>query len=297
MPPGELAAVLAAGAVVLRKTEKHWQVLLVHRPRYDDWSFPKGKVDPGEHVTAAAVREVKEETGLDVRLMRRLGAQQYQVAKGAKRVDYWTARVVGNDDVESYRPNAEIDRVVWVQATEAHELLTYPHDRVTLDEALVRRRRTETVLVLRHSDALSRSEWSGPDAERPLLPAGQRQARALVPVLSAYGVRRVITSPSVRCADTVVPWAEANPGARDVEGASGLSEEEATGRGVAKLTRRVVDALDDHGPTVLCTHRPVLPLVFSALGVPDVRLRKGELVAVQLREGRVVDQDRHLAEG
>ena len=90
-------------------------MLLVHRPKYDDWSFPKGKLDPGEHEVTAAVREVAEETGLDVRLGPALTAQRYRMSNGRwKHVDYWTARVVGSDDVSGYRPNAEIDVVEWV---------------------------------------------------------------------------------------------------------------------------------------------------------------------------------------
>ena len=105
--------VLAAGAVVLRK--HHDDVLLVHRPKYDDWSFPKGKLDPGEHEVTAAVREVAEETGLDVRLGPALTPQRYRMSNGRwKHVDYWTAKVVGSDDVSGYRPNDEIDVVEWV---------------------------------------------------------------------------------------------------------------------------------------------------------------------------------------
>ena len=93
--------VRAAGAVV---TRKGGDVLLVHRPRYDDWSFPKGKLDPGEHAVTAAVREVAEETGLDVRLGPPLPGQRYRLANGrTKAVSYWTARVVGDDDVSRLR--------------------------------------------------------------------------------------------------------------------------------------------------------------------------------------------------
>ena len=126
-------AVLAAGVVAFRPGR---QVLVVHRPRYDDWSFPKGKVDPGEHVAATAVRETWEETGLHVRLGPALADQRYPVAGGrTKVVSYWTARAVGDDDVAAYAANQEIDEVAWVDLDKAEGLLTYDHDRTTLARA------------------------------------------------------------------------------------------------------------------------------------------------------------------
>src|SRR5689334_16387231 len=100
---GPLGDVLAAGAVVLRKG----RVLLVHRPRYDDWSFPKGKLDPGETLPAAAVREVAEETGLDVRLGPPLTQQRYPTGGRMKSVSYWIGRVRDGHDVSGYEPNDE----------------------------------------------------------------------------------------------------------------------------------------------------------------------------------------------
>ena len=146
--------VRAAGAVV---TRKGGDVLLVHRPRYDDWSFPKGKLDPGEHAVTAAVREVAEETGLDVRLGPPLPGQRYLLANGrTKAVSYWTARVIGHDDVTRYAVNSEIDEVDWVAWDKARNLLTYEHDRETLDDARPLRRRTRALVVLRHGQVAMR---------------------------------------------------------------------------------------------------------------------------------------------
>ncbi len=156
--------ILAAGVVVFRPGR---EVLLVHRPKYDDWSFPKGKLDRGEHPVAAAVREVAEETGVHVRLGPPLPSQRYPVARRMKTVHYWTGRVVGDDDVSGYRPNDEIDGVAWVPFDEAMVRLTYEHDRTTLAAALKVRRKTRAVVVLRHGQARSRRWEKGSGVQPP----------------------------------------------------------------------------------------------------------------------------------
>jgi 8-oxo-dGTP pyrophosphatase MutT (NUDIX family) len=273
--------VRAAGAVV---TRKGGAVLLVHRPKYDDWSFPKGKLDPGEHTVTAAVREVAEETGLDVRLGPALSPQRYRMSNGRwKSVDYWTARVVGSDDVSGYRPNAEIDAVEWVPWKDTARRLTYPYDRDTLAEARPLRRRTRALVVLRHGKARSRGAWKKDDRLRPLLQLGEAQAQRLVPLLAAFDVTVAHSSSSTRCVQTVTPYAEVT--GWPVKLYDELSEEGATTEGVVDL----VDALLEGGESaVLCTHRPVLPTVLDALGVPEVKLEPGAMLVVHHRKGRVV---------
>jgi 8-oxo-dGTP diphosphatase len=273
--------VRAAGAVV---TRKHGQVLLVHRPKYDDWSFPKGKLDRGEHVVTAAVREVAEETGLDIRLGPALSSQRYLQSNGRwKTVEYWTGRVVGSDDVSGYQPNDEIDAVEWVEWSAAMARLTYPYDRETLTEARPLRRKTRALVVLRHGKARSRGAWKKDDRLRPLLQVGLSQAQHLVPLLAAFDVTSAHTSSSTRCVQTVTPYVDAT--GWPVKLYDELSEEDATADGVVD----VVDALLDAGEsTVLCTHRPVLPTVFDALGVPEVKLEPGEMLVVHHRKGKVV---------
>ena len=284
------ADVTAAGVVVFRPGRR---VLLVHRPKYDDWSFPKGKLDPGEHPTTAAVREVDEETGLHVRLCVPLAPQSYEVAAGDKVVHYWTGRVVGDDDVSDYRPNDEIDQVAWVEADDALDLLTYERDRATFDEALAVRRRTRPVIVLRHARARSRKAWRGDDRERPLLQAGRGLAEGLVPVLAAYGVARVVSSSSARCVETVEPFAHTTGWALETRRA--LSEEDATAKRVGRV---VADLLEGDRGAVVCSHRPVLPLVLGALGVDPAtmagELEPGEMLVAHVRKGRVVATERHL---
>lgn len=280
--------ILAAGVVVFRPGR---EVLLVHRPKYDDWSFPKGKLDRGEHPVAAAVREVAEETGVHVRLGPALPSQRYPVARRMKTVHYWTGRVVGDDDVSAYRPNDEIDAVAWVPVDEAPARLSYEHDRQTLAAALKVRRRTHAVVVLRHARARSRSAWRGPDAGRTLLKVGELEADRLVPLLAAYDVTRIATSTSTRCVQTVRPYAETAGYPLDLR--PRLSEENATPRAVEKI---VEELLDDEAGSVLCTHRPVLCHVYDALGIelgPDEGLAPAEMLVLHVRKGRVVAVERH----
>ncbi|MBM0127836.1 NUDIX hydrolase [Pimelobacter simplex] len=280
--------ILAAGVVVFRPGR---EVLLVHRPKYDDWSFPKGKLDRGEHPVAAAVREVAEETGVHVRLGPALPSQRYPVARRMKTVHYWTGRVVGDDDVSAYPPNDEIDAVAWVPVDEAPARLSYEHDRRTLAAALKVRRRTHAVVVLRHARARSRSAWRGPDAGRTLLKVGELEADRLVPLLAAYDVTRIATSTSTRCVQTVRPYAETAGYPLDLR--PRLSEENATPRAVEKI---VEELLDDEAGSVLCTHRPVLCHVYDALGIelgPDEGLAPAEMLVLHVRKGRVVAVERH----
>ena len=280
--------ILAAGAVVSRKGP---QVLLVHRPKYDDWSFPKGKLDPGEHSTAAAVREVAEETGLDIRLGPPLSTQSYEVGNGTpstKVVHYWAGRVVGDDDVSTYAPNAEIDAVRWVPLDKARDLLSYDYDRATLHEFEAVRKRTFPLVVLRHAKALPRKAWDDDDRERPLSDLGEEQSAHLVPILHAYGAQRVVSSSSRRCWTTVAPYADAAD--LDLEVNDGLCEEDATPASVAAHVHRLLDGKE---PAVLCTHRPVLPWVFEALGLEERKLEPGGMLVVHHRRGRVVAAEQH----
>jgi len=281
--------VTAAGAVVLRK-DNGGEVLLVHRPKYDDWSWPKGKQDPGEHITVTAVREVLEETGVEIRLDRPLARQLYGVSGGrAKTVDYWVGRVLGDPDVSAYPANDEIDQVAWVALDKARKLLTYADDIDLLDEVLHAPRRTSVLAIVRHGRATKRATWKGSDDERPLTQVGRTQARSLAPVLSAYGVTRVVSSDSLRCLHTVAPYARDHVLA--IEAVPGINEEHSTAVTIETTVRSLLAGKEN---AVLCSHRPVLPQVFAVLGIAEEPLAPGEMVVCHHRKGVVVATERYL---
>jgi 8-oxo-dGTP diphosphatase len=209
-----------------------------------------------------------------------------------KTVDYWTGRAVGDDDVSLYRPNSEIDQVTWLRVDKADALLTYPYDRATLAEAVRVRRRTRAIVVLRHARARSRDAWRGDDRLRPLLRTGMGDAERLVPVLAAYDATRIVSSTSLRCIQTVRPYAEAT--GWEVATRRRLSEELVTEKGVRKAVDELLEA--DRGG-LICTHRPVLPLVLDALGVPSSQrgdeLAPAEMLVLHVRKGALVAVERH----
>jgi 8-oxo-(d)GTP phosphatase len=281
----------AAGAVVLQPASDGTEhVLLVHRPKYDDWSFPKGKLDPGEDARTAAVREVLEETGVEIRLGPPLGHQCYEVHSQETRVklvNYWVGRARGDHDVAGYEPNDEVDDVRWVDLETASGMLSYPYDRDTLEEARQLGIRTEPLVVLRHADARSRKQWKGDDRERTLTEKGERQAEQLPTTLAAYGVERLVSSSSRRCWTTLAPYGVHVE--EDIEVTDVLSEEGATVEAVAEELERLQE-LDE--PVVVCSHRKVLPMVFEALHVAPAPLDKGAMLVVHHDHGLIVALER-----
>lgn len=263
-------AVYAAGGVVWRMVEGKIRVLLIHRTRYRDVTLPKGKVDPGEMLAETAVREIREETGVQVSLGVPIGTSRYRLPNAREKiVHYWAAEAT--DDAvraSTFVPNKEIAALEWTSVKKARERLSYPVDLEILDAfaALVDQGVTRTfpLVVLRHGKAKSRDEWDGPDAARPLTSRGRRQAEAVVGPLRAFGVRKIVSSPAERCVATVAPLAAAID--RRIE-QTALLGQDAWEEGTADVRAVVGERVRARRPAVLCSHRPVLPDILHELAL------------------------------
>ena len=261
---GQEASIRAAGVVVLdspaEATERRF--LAVHRPHRHDWSLPKGKVDPGETTPCTAVRECDEETGYRVVLGARLPSTHYVSGDAHKSVDYWVGHVRAD---EGFAPGEEVDEIRWVPVSEASAFLTYSDDAAIVRLA-AGAPSTTPLIILRHAKAIRRGDFDGgDDADRPLSGRGRGEAKTLVNILDAYGIERVYSSPFKRCISTVSRFAKTIDTKIHLEPALGESGHESDPEATAA---RVRELLDSPAPTVLCTHRPVLPTVMSSLGRP-----------------------------
>lgn len=285
----------AAGAVVWRPDAKTGEPLIavIHRPGYDDWSIPKGKLDPGETAPVAAAREVFEETGQRVHLGRRVAKVTYPISSGTKEVRYWAARTRGGEFV----PNKEADELLWLPPAQAAKRLSYPLDRKVLTRFLKRPFDTQTVLIVRHGTAGRKSRYKGDDRKRPLDGTGRKQAKSLVPQLLAFGADEVYAADRVRCSQTVEPLAAAL-------GVSITAEptltEEAYAESPKAAHRRVLEIATQSSTPVICSQGKVIPYLIdwwcARDGVkPDKsRNRKGSTWVLSLVDGRLVAAD-HIA--
>jgi 8-oxo-(d)GTP phosphatase len=284
--------VYAAGAVLWRprQGESDLEIALIHRPRYDDWSLPKGKVDPGETAPVAAVREILEETGHGAVLGRRLDMVSYPIDQGVKKVHYWAARSTGGE----FTPGSEVDELVWLPVAAAKDKLTYSHDRKLLRRFTKHPANTHTVLVVRHGTAGRKSRFKGDDTKRPLDKRGLAQAEALVPQLLAFGATSVHAADRLRCQQTVEPLAEEL--GVTVQNEPTLSEE-SYAKSPKRGRQRMLQIAEEEGTPVICTQGKVIPDLIEWWcdrdGVkPDkARNHKGSTWVLSLSGGRLVAAD------
>jgi 8-oxo-dGTP pyrophosphatase MutT (NUDIX family)/phosphohistidine phosphatase SixA len=280
--------ILAAGAVVWRSVEgsSHVEVAIIHRPRYDDWSLPKGKVDPGETEPAAAVREVYEETGHHAHLGHALAAVRYPVLQGVKRVRYG-----------EFTATAEVDDLVWLPAKDAMGKMSYPHDRKVLRRFTKVPVDTKTVLIVRHGTAGRKKRYKGDDRNRPLDKHGRAQAELLVGQLLAFGPTSLYATDRLRCIQTIEPLADEL--GVDITLESTLTEE-AYSQNRAKARRRFLEIAATDGTPVICSQGKVIPDLIQWWCERDrvkpdkSRNGKGSTWVLSMHAGKLIDAD-HIA--
>lgn len=285
------ATILAAGGLMWRPDGDRVRIALVHRPRYDDWSLPKGTLKESEHPLEAACREVIEETGCRPLVQRELPGQSYLTPRGGKHVRYWVMRV---DD--RYRPIAvldEVDAMAWLTPVAAADRLSYDRDRAVLRAFARIGPRTTTVLFVRHGKADTR-HLGLEDWQRPLDERGHAQAERLAEVLPWFGPRRVFSADRTRCVQTVEPLARRL--GRTVE-EEPLFSSEGYAAGPSAAVRRLREIASSGGPSVVCSQGDVIPDVLATLaGRDDVPMsefpaRKGSVWALSFRDGVLLAAD------
>ncbi|MCP2337727.1 NUDIX hydrolase [Actinomadura rupiterrae] len=316
----EPGTVRAAGGVLWRaRPDGEPELALIHRPRHDDWTFPKGHVDRGEHVLRAAVREIFEETGIVPVLGRRLLSFDYTVRDRPKRVDWWSASPVASGG-PAFVPNDEVDVLEWLPLDEAERRLSYPLDHDLLHAFAGGPLRTRAVIVVRHGSAGEKKAWREPDELRPLDERGRAEAAALASMLPVFGPARVVSSATARCVATVLPYArrtradlatdaaftvgETSPERAldrllELSGATGSPAAGSATAGSAATGSATAGSPAD-GPLIVCTHGEVVSGLITGLcrrfgekPPEDASLRKGEFWVAHLTGDTLAALERH----
>ena len=282
----------AAGAVLWRKSDKSkLEIAIIHRPRYDDWSLPKGKVETGESHISAGYREIQEETGYESTFGPEIGTVVYKLEGAPKEVRYWAAAAT----VKTGTPNPqEVDEVLWLEPDKAKEKLTNKDDRAIVNFFLEFGADTFPIILLRHAKALKRTDWDGDDGDRPLEHRGQLQAKRLLPIYLPYGISEVHTSDALRCIETIDLMA------RLIE-KTPIFSADLSEYGYAKDKEApldyVQDLMDRGAPAIICSHNPIIPkLVKKLVGKKyfksmDRELEPAQAIVLHCRAGEVIACD------
>ena len=282
-PPKE--SIWAGGCVLYRqKSGRDVEYLLIHRPSYDDWTLPKGKLDKGETFIDGALRETWEETGFKPKKPRLVGTIAYHTQNdNAKVVRWWLAKAGKG----SFTPNKEVDKVKWVTLEKGLKKLTYRNDREVLDRAndMYHERSAGVIYLVRHAWAGKRKDFAD-DWSRPLDRRGRQQREAIGRLLQAHPITRIGSSDYARCKETVEPLS-LRMGV-PVEFEPALVEGSHPHRLVALIHEMQGEA------AVLCSHGDVIAdLVghLAASGIPmegGLKWKKGSIWELRTSHGRVV---------
>ncbi len=273
-----MPTIVAAGGVVWRRDiDGEIEVLLVHRPRYDDWSLPKGKLEEGEALISCAYREVLEETGLSIKLGPFIGSVDYYVPDGLKRVSYWSASLI--EDKSAFHANDEVDQILWLDLESAALKATRDSDKEILQRFACIPYDSSALIMLRHAKALERNEWQGGDEDRPLQLVGQLQAKRMLSLYQVFGLDEIHTSDAVRCLDTVAQMAKALQLTPVI---SNAVSEYTYKKSKEKSIEYAKELIKKNKQVILCSHNPVLPRMMEKLtkkidfDYPDNKLLPGE---------------------
>lgn len=285
-------AILAAGGVAYAKFGKQRRYVVVHRPRYDDWSLPKGKLNKGETFLRAALREVKEETGVKPEDPKQIGSIAYDTNGGNHKIVRWWLM---SADPGTFKPNREVDEIAWLPAKAAMKRLEYRNERSVLERAneMVRSSTSSRIYLVRHGWAGDKRAWRKPDAIRGLDRRGRRQASALATRLSGVAITQVISSQFMRCIQTAEPIARAL--GLPVETSRKLTDS-VSADDTLKLIRRMRAE-----SAVLCTHGDVIGDLIGKLRAEGIELdgptswKKGSIWMLETRRGKV-KRGTHLGE-
>jgi 8-oxo-dGTP diphosphatase len=254
-------SIIAAGGVIWRKNiNGKIEVLLVHRPRYDDWSLPKGKAEEGEALMSCAYREILEETGLNIKLGPYVGSVEYYVPDGLKHVAYWSASLI--DEKSSFHANEEVDLISWLEIELAADKATRDSDRYILERFVNTPFDSHALIMLRHAKALERAEWQGEDEDRPLQLVGQLQAKRMLSLYQVFGLEEIHTSDAVRCLDTVAQMAKSLQITPVITSAV---SEYTFKKNKEKAIDYAKELIKKNKQVILCSHNPVLPRMMEKL--------------------------------
>ena len=283
----------AAGAVLWRRlSDELIQIALIHRPRYDDWSFPKGKAEEGEIDIACAYREVLEETGYETVFGPELGQIQYEVDGVIKKVKYWSAQAIGNPS--NIMDSNEVDQLIWVTLDDAKNKLSMDSDKEILKNFESFGSDSFPLILLRHAKAVAREEWDSDDGDRPLAHSGQIQAKRFLPGFFPFAISEIYTSDAVRCYESIEPIARSlkiNP-----IFSSTLSEYEFH-KDKKAWSSLVKEILENDSSALVCSHNPVIPeIVKKLIGKKnfkelDHELLPGESWVLHHRDGEIIAID------
>jgi len=292
------AVVLAAGGVLWRHDADEPEIVLVHRPQYDDWSLPKGKAKPDEHLLVTALREMAEETGYQAQIGPYLTTVRYRVTSGGRAADksvtYWSMRATDGEFVAS----REVDSMRWLPLDAARKLLTSASDKKVLDSFVAAPRDTRPLLLVRHAATATPARRLKRRAVPPgLSKSGRAQAQALVPVLEGLGVTRLLSADLPACAQTLAPFAASS-------GVAVRREALLTGDGFSENEREATDGVRRDAAAretlVVCGQQRVIARLLASLGAgsgvrppAETAVRKGGWWLLHHRDGAISAYERH----